>query len=756
MGLRAGEHTDDVTYHFDVVAILARVQHRPERTTPVPRLYGFEKAVVDGERDDHYAQLDDHGRYLVKIHFDESGAGNGKASTRVRMMQPHGGNPESFHFPLRKGTEVMLTFEGGDPDRPLIAGVVPNLQNPTLVTAKNATKNILQTGAGNRLVIEDAAGKEYIHLRSAHKGTYLHLGAPFNPAYNKVSATLGTSLSFTQDISTSVTGSDAQTLVEDSRVTIIGRSRISSADPPGAEIMTILGPGFINQSPESDLFNQIQADVTQIASDLKALKALMPATATNVSSVLSAIKAVLVDLDAFATDAQSYQLIAGTPPAPLGFDATLAATWVAQVGQATTDMTTALTDAGATTPDPATVSSDVGTAIGTACIAAGLDSAKFKPLSPPPATPPPVPSGTMPTLPGPSATPTYINIAHPTWQTTTLSTTFQKIDDWIHAQAIAPPATGTPVLFSDLESQDATAMDVTTVAGLIDPPPLHPGSDIKIVGGDNVTMAAHDARSHIAGRSFGLVLGGQASVVRNAQQSRVMAPRRRASPSSRGRRCSRRPTPSTRSPIRCPPSTRPPTSRSARRCTGDTFAWVDGSTTSTVTSGTHTVVFSPAQLARRRGRRRLFPSPLPPPAHPIPTPQSDSRVAQAAELYGNQWSWVVGDVNATITGTKTSVVNGDVGSTTNGSVDTTITGSQTTHVPTQSTHVTTSTKTAVATADLTAFKLAITGLAMNLNGVAIAFNAMKIDITVFKLANHGINLVTTDGHLHFSDFHLFT
>ena len=51
--------------------------------------------MIDGEADDDYAQLDEHGRYLVKIRFDESALADGKASTRIRMMQPHGGNPEA-------------------------------------------------------------------------------------------------------------------------------------------------------------------------------------------------------------------------------------------------------------------------------------------------------------------------------------------------------------------------------------------------------------------------------------------------------------------------------------------------------------------------------------------------------------------------------------------------------------------------------------------------------------------------------------
>lgn len=45
-----------------------------------------------------------------------------------------------WHFPLRKGTEVMVSFQGGDPDRPVIAGVVPNALTPSNVTNRNHTQ----------------------------------------------------------------------------------------------------------------------------------------------------------------------------------------------------------------------------------------------------------------------------------------------------------------------------------------------------------------------------------------------------------------------------------------------------------------------------------------------------------------------------------------------------------------------------------------------------------------------------------------
>ncbi len=106
------------TYRVEVVAIPATVQFRAPQTTPWPRIYGFENGTVDGPGESQYAQIDEQGRYLVRFKFDVSDLPDGSTSTYLRMMQPHGGTTEGWHFPLRKGTEVMVSFQGGDPDRP--------------------------------------------------------------------------------------------------------------------------------------------------------------------------------------------------------------------------------------------------------------------------------------------------------------------------------------------------------------------------------------------------------------------------------------------------------------------------------------------------------------------------------------------------------------------------------------------------------------------------------------------------------------
>lgn len=171
--------THDDVYHVEIEAIPGKTQFRAERRAAWPRIYGFENAVIDGSAVSDYAQIDDHGRYRVKIKFDEGTLKDGKASTWVRMMQPHGGDIEGFHFPLRKGTEVLLSFLGGDCDRPVISGVVPNAVTPSAVTQANYTKNIIQTGARNRLELEDKAGSEWIRVSTPYAGTFLNMGLAF-------------------------------------------------------------------------------------------------------------------------------------------------------------------------------------------------------------------------------------------------------------------------------------------------------------------------------------------------------------------------------------------------------------------------------------------------------------------------------------------------------------------------------------------------------------------------------------------------
>lgn len=180
-------------YLVTVESLPAAFLFRPARKTTWPRIPGVVEGTVDGPVESRYAQLDEHGRYHVRLKLDESGLPDGKASMWIRMLQPHAGNPEGFHFPLRKHTEVHVMFVNGDPDRPVIVGAVPNPLTPSVVTSANHTQNVIMTGGSNRFELEDKEGGQYVTLSSPTFKSYLHLGAG---KANAVLHTLGDGLNY--------------------------------------------------------------------------------------------------------------------------------------------------------------------------------------------------------------------------------------------------------------------------------------------------------------------------------------------------------------------------------------------------------------------------------------------------------------------------------------------------------------------------------------------------------------------------------
>ena len=166
----------DTAYSHTFTAVPAQLAFRPERTTPRPHIAGTLPARVTAAENCTYAYIDDMGRYRVKLPFDLDEWSPGGESRPVRLAKPYAGPEYGIHFPLHEGTEVMLSFVQGNPDRPYISGVMHDSAHPDHIPADWNTRNVIRTWANNKLRMEDQKGQEHIKLATDYQKSQLNLG----------------------------------------------------------------------------------------------------------------------------------------------------------------------------------------------------------------------------------------------------------------------------------------------------------------------------------------------------------------------------------------------------------------------------------------------------------------------------------------------------------------------------------------------------------------------------------------------------
>lgn len=147
------------------------VAARPRRPARQHRQI-VETATVVGPAGEEI-HTDEHGRVKVQFHWDREGAGDDHSSCWVRPMVPWAGAAWGTQFIPRVGMEVVVTFAGGNADRPIILGSLYNGANvPPFVLPAKKTQSGIRTrstpgGEGsNELRFDDAAGAEQIYVHA--------------------------------------------------------------------------------------------------------------------------------------------------------------------------------------------------------------------------------------------------------------------------------------------------------------------------------------------------------------------------------------------------------------------------------------------------------------------------------------------------------------------------------------------------------------------------------------------------------------
>ncbi|MDR6820075.1 type VI secretion system secreted protein VgrG [Neorhizobium sp. 2083] len=158
-------NTNEPEYTNTFEAMPSRVPMTPHRETRRPRIEGTQVAIVAGPAGEEI-HPDQYGRIKLWFPWDRKAKKDGSDTCWVRVAQNWAGSTWGGQVIPRIGMEVMVAFIDGDPDRPLVTGVVPNPSNgvPYDLPA-NKTRMVMRSnthkGSGfNEMTFEDDAGRE--------------------------------------------------------------------------------------------------------------------------------------------------------------------------------------------------------------------------------------------------------------------------------------------------------------------------------------------------------------------------------------------------------------------------------------------------------------------------------------------------------------------------------------------------------------------------------------------------------------------
>lgn len=163
----SGADAEEQIYRCAFTAMPATEPFRPPRRTPKPLISGPQTAVVVGAEGEEI-DPDEHGRVKVQFHWERAGS----PSCRVRVSQAWAGAGWGAASIPRIGQEVIVEFEEGDPDRPIVTGRVYNAAqrapyDPPARRNVTAFRTNTVKGVGfNELSFDDTAGAEGIFVHA--------------------------------------------------------------------------------------------------------------------------------------------------------------------------------------------------------------------------------------------------------------------------------------------------------------------------------------------------------------------------------------------------------------------------------------------------------------------------------------------------------------------------------------------------------------------------------------------------------------
>jgi type VI secretion system secreted protein VgrG len=161
-------------YRNRFVAVPHAVPWRPPRATRRPFVRGSQTALVVGPAGEE-VWVDGHGRIKVQFYWDRVGRKDENSSCWIRVAQPWAGKGYGAIQIPRIGSEVVVEFLEGNPDRPLVTGCVYNADQTPPFTLPGAgiqmgmkSRSSKGGGGNNEISMTDTKGKEMMNIHAQY------------------------------------------------------------------------------------------------------------------------------------------------------------------------------------------------------------------------------------------------------------------------------------------------------------------------------------------------------------------------------------------------------------------------------------------------------------------------------------------------------------------------------------------------------------------------------------------------------------
>ena len=251
---------------------------RPARKTPKPRILGTQTATVVDEPGHRGVEIhvggpdgNENGCVRLKFHWDTEDERHGKEPTSmwVRVSQVFAGAGGGSVAHPRVGTEVIVTYDDGDPDRPIVVGRVYNGVHPSAALGKGAatvtTLKSLSSPGGkvfNEFQFDDTAGTEKVNLHAGKDWNSTVGNDRTETVKNNSDSTVKANRTeeTTVDRTTHVGGKNGESVDGDEKVTIGGRQTLMITAGQDQLVtadrnLTVTGPHTVTVGPESYTVN---------------------------------------------------------------------------------------------------------------------------------------------------------------------------------------------------------------------------------------------------------------------------------------------------------------------------------------------------------------------------------------------------------------------------------------------------------------------------------------------------------------------